>query len=206
MDNRFYENKYKKFKYIAGVDEVGRGPLFGPVVAAAVILPKDFSLEGLRDSKKVSKKNREKYAEIIKKEAIAYNIAVIDVDIINKVNIYEATKIAMMHAIEGLKVKPDVVLIDAMKLDIDILTESIIKGDDKSITISAASVIAKVYRDNLMLKYDVLYPEYDFKNNMGYGTKKHLEAIKKYGVTKYHRSDYAPVRKWLEEHDGKITR
>lgn len=206
MDNRFYENKYKKFKYIAGVDEVGRGPLFGPVVAAAVILPKDFSLEGLRDSKKVSKKNREKYAEIIKKEAIAYNIAVIDVDIINKVNIYEATKIAMMHAIEGLKVKPDVVLIDAMKLDIDILTESIIKGDDKSITISAASVIAKVYRDNLMLKYDVLYPEYDFKNNMGYGTKKHLEAIKKYGVTKYHRHDYAPVRKWLEEHDGKITR
>ena len=195
IDNYKYERNLfnKGINLIAGVDEVGRGPLIGPVVAAAVILPKDYKLEGLTDSKKLSEKKREYFYEIIKKDALAIGIGVIDEKRIDEINIYEATKEAMCEAINNLKIKPEHILIDAMPLDLDIPTTSIIKGDLLSITISAASVIAKVTRDHMLYEMDKEYPMYDLKNNKGYGTKKHLEAIKQYGITKYHRLSYKPV-------------
>ena len=195
FDNYKYEKElFKKgIKLIAGVDEVGRGPLIGPVVAAAVILPKDFHLDGLTDSKKLSEKKREEFAKIIKEQAIAVGIGSISEKRIDEINIYEATKEAMIMAINNLNPKPEHILIDAMKLDIDIPFTSIIKGDLLSISISAASVVAKVERDHMMYELDKKYPEYDLKNNKGYGTKKHLEAIKKYGINKYHRLSYKPV-------------
>ena len=195
IDNYKYEKELNEqgITLIAGVDEVGRGPLIGPVVAAAVILPKDFSLKGLTDSKKLSEKKREEYYEIIKKEAIAVGIGIISEKRIDEINIYEATKEAMIEAINNLNPKPEHILIDAMPLDIEIPRTSIIKGDLLSISISAASVIAKVTRDHLLYEIDKEYPMYDLKNNKGYGTKKHLEAIKQYGITKYHRLSYKPV-------------
>lgn len=195
IDNYKYEKELneKGITLIAGVDEVGRGPLIGPVVAAAVILPKDYHLEGLTDSKKLSEKKREYFYEIIKKEAISIGIGVVDEKKIDEINIYEATKVTMKEAINNLDVKPEHILIDAMPLDLDIPTTSIIKGDLLSITISAASVIAKVTRDHMLYVIDKEYPMYDLKNNKGYGTKKHIEAIKKYGITKYHRLSYKPV-------------
>lgn len=195
IDNYKYERdlNVRGINLIAGVDEVGRGPLIGPVVAAAVILPKDYKLEGLTDSKKLSEKKREYFYEIIKKDALAIGIGIIDEKRIDEINIYEATKEAMREAINNLKIKPEHILIDAMPLDLDIPTTSIIKGDLLSITISAASVIAKVTRDHMLYEMDKEYPMYDLKNNKGYGTKKHLEAIKQYGITKYHRLSYKPV-------------
>lgn len=195
IDNYKYERvlNQKGIALIAGVDEVGRGPLIGPVVAAAVILPSNYKLEGLTDSKKLSEKKREKFYEIIKKDAIAIGIGVISEKRIDEINIYEATKEAMKEAINNLKIKPEHILIDAMPLELDIPTTSIIKGDLLSISISAASVIAKVTRDHMLYDIDLEYPMYDLKNNKGYGTKKHLEAIKKYGITKYHRLSYKPV-------------
>lgn len=195
IDNYKYELELwnKGINLIAGVDEVGRGPLIGPVVAAAVILPKDFVLEGLTDSKKLSEKKRESFYQIIKEKAISIGIGVIDEKRIDEINIYEATKEAMIMAINNLNPKPEHVLIDAMPLDLTIPTTSIIKGDLLSISISAASVIAKVERDHMLYVIDKEYPMYDLKNNKGYGTKKHLEAIKKYGITKYHRLSYKPV-------------
>ncbi len=195
IDNYKYELElYKKgIELIAGVDEVGRGPLIGPVVAAAVILPKNFKLEGLTDSKKLSEKKREEFYKVIKEEAISIGIGIIDEKRIDEINIYEATKEAMYEAINNLSIKPEHILIDAMKLDLDIPTTSIIKGDLLSISISAASVIAKVTRDHMVYVIDKEYPMYDLKNNKGYGTKKHMEAIKKYGITKYHRLSYKPV-------------
>ena len=195
IDNYKYEKELKQqgIKLIAGVDEVGRGPLIGPVVAAAVILPVNFKLDGLTDSKKLSEKKREEYYEIIKKEAIAIGIGIISEKRIDEINIYEATKEAMKEAINNLTVKPEHILIDAMKLDLEIETTSIIKGDLLSISISAASVIAKVERDHMLYEIDKEYPMYDLKNNKGYGTKKHLEAIKQYGITKYHRLSFKPV-------------
>ena len=178
---------------IGGVDEVGRGPLIGSVVAACVVLPHDFVLEGLTDSKKLSEKKRNAFYEIIKKEAIAIGIGEVSEKVIDEVNIYEATKIAMKEAIKNTHIQLEHVLIDAMPLELDIPTTSIIKGDSKSISIAAASVIAKVTRDKMMYELDKIYPEYDLAHNKGYGTKKHLEAIKKYGITKYHRLSYAPV-------------
>lgn len=196
LDNKRYEKKYisEGFNLIAGVDEVGRGPLVGPVVAACVILPNDYKLEGLTDSKKLSEKKREYFDEIIKKDAICYGIGEVDNKIIDEINIYEATKLAMKKAIDNLKIKPDIVLTDAMKLDLDKKVVPIIKGDLKSQTISAASIIAKVYRDNLMKDLDKRYPYYNFKNNKGYPTKDHIEAIKKYGIIKEHRKTYAPIK------------
>lgn len=190
-----YERElYKKnINLIGGIDEVGRGPLIGPVVAACVILPKNFKLEGLTDSKKLSEKKRIKFNEIIQKEAISIAIGVVDAEQIDKINIYEATKVAMKKAVSNLEVKPEHILIDAMPLDLDIPTTSIIKGDSKSISIAAASVVAKVYRDNLLIKLDKEYPMYDLKHNKGYPTKKHIEAIEKYGICKYHRISYGPV-------------
>ena len=201
IDNYKYERELNKkgIKLIAGVDEVGRGPLIGPVVAAAVILPENYKLDGLTDSKKLSEKKREYYFEIIKRDALAIGIGIIDEKRIDEINIYEATKEAMKMAIDNLEIKPEHILIDAMPLDLDIPTTSIIKGDLLSITISAASVIAKVTRDHMIYELDKEYPMYDLKNNKGYGTKKHIEAIKKYGITKYHRLSYKPVSDYKDK-------
>ena len=196
-----YENELydKGLEYIGGVDEVGRGPLIGSVVAACVVLPKDFVLEGLTDSKKLSEKKREMFYDIILEKAIAVGVGIVDEKIIDKINIYEATKIAMKQAIKNTNIDLEHVLIDAMPLDIDIDTTSIIKGDAKSISIAAASVIAKVTRDRMMYDLDKKYPMYDLASNKGYGTKKHIEAIKEYGITKYHRLSFKPVSDYKDK-------
>lgn len=196
-----YENELyaKGVNLIGGIDEVGRGPLIGSVVTACVILPKDFVLEGLTDSKKLSEKKRNEYYKVIQEKAIAIGIGMVNEKEIDHINIYEATKVAMVMAINNLKIKPDYILIDAMKLDIDIPSLSIIKGDSKSISIAAASVIAKVTRDKMMYDLDEKYPEYDFKHNKGYGTKKHIEAIKEYGILKEHRLSFNPVSEYKEK-------
>ena len=195
-DNHRYEKKYydKGYSLIAGVDEVGRGPLVGPVVASAVILPKNYNLEGLTDSKKLSEKKRNYFYEIIQRDALAIGIGVIDSSVIDEINIYEATKLAMKDAISNLKIKPEIVLTDAMKLDTTFPIEPIIKGDFKSISIAAASVIAKVTRDKMMYELDEKYPCYNFKSNKGYPTKDHVEAIKKYGIIEEHRKSYEPIK------------
>ena len=193
--------KYEKELYdkginlIGGIDEVGRGPLIGPVVAACVILPKDFQLEGLTDSKKLSEKKRIAFDKVIREKAISIGIGEIDEKTIDKVNIYEATKLAMKKAVDNMNIKPEYLLIDAMPLDIGIESNSIIKGDSKSISIAAASVIAKVYRDNLLDDLDKIYPMYNLAKNKGYPTKEHIAAIEKYGICKYHRLSYGPVAK-----------
>ena len=191
----------KNITYIGGVDEVGRGPLIGPVVAACCVLPKDFILEGLTDSKKLTEKKREQFYPYIIEHAIAYGVGVVSPEVIDEVNIYEATKIAMKQAIEEVQkqVPLEHVLIDAMPLDIDIPTTSIIKGDAKSISIAAASVIAKVVRDHMMIELDQKYPMYGFKDHKGYPTKKHVEAIHKYGLIDGYRKTYGPVKEVLEE-------
>ena len=187
------------YKFIGGVDEVGRGPLVGPVVTACVILPEKFNLEGLTDSKKLTEKKRDYFFEEIKRQAISYGIGIVDEKRIDEINIYEATKEAMIQAINNCSIKPDYVLTDAMKLDLDIPVIPIIKGDLRSITISAASVLAKVTRDRMMYELDKKYPMYDFKNNVGYPTKKHLEAIEKYGIINEHRKSYGPVKEYIEK-------
>ena len=184
---------------VAGIDEVGRGPLVGPVVACAVILPKDFYMEEINDSKKLSEKKREMLYSVIMENAISVGIGVKSEKVIDEVNIYEATKLAMIDAVNNLSVKPEHLLIDAMKLDIDIPQTSIIKGDSKSESIAAASIVAKVTRDRMLDELDLVYPEYGFKNNKGYGTKKHLEAIKKYGVIDEHRRSFSPVSDALKK-------
>ena len=183
---------------IGGIDEVGRGPLVGPVVAACVILPLNYQLEGLTDSKKLSEKKREQFYEILKKEALSIGVGIISAEKIDEVNIYEATKLAMQDAIKNCALKPEYLLIDAMKLDTSIPSNSIIKGDSKSLSIAAASVIAKVTRDRMLIELDKKYPMYDFKHNKGYPTKKHLEAINQFGIIDLHRKSYAPVKEYLE--------
>ena len=184
---------------IAGVDEVGRGPLVGPVVTAAVILPVNYKLDGLTDSKKLSEKKRDYFYDIIIHDAISIGIGVKNEKIIDEVNIYEATKLAMYDAIRNLEIKPEHVLIDAMPLELEIPNTSIIKGDAKSLSIAAASVIAKVTRDRMMYELDKKYPMYNYKKNKGYPTKEHIEAINKYGITDYYRKTYGPVRDYLEK-------
>ncbi len=184
---------------IAGVDEVGRGPLVGPVVAAAVILPKNYFLEGLTDSKKLSEKKRNIFYKILQKEAIAIGIGVISSQKIDEVNIYEASKLAMLDALRNLKYKPEHVLIDAMKLDLDIPSTSIIHGDALSESIAAASVIAKVTRDEMMYELHKKYPEYHFNQHKGYPTKLHLECLEKYGPLENYRFTYKPVRDLIEK-------
>ena len=186
-------------KLIAGVDEVGRGPLVGPVVTAAVILPVNYKLEGLTDSKKLTPKKRDKFFDIIMQDAISVSIGMKDNKVIDEVNIYEATKLAMMDAINGLSVKPEHVLIDAMPLDLEIPHTSIIKGDAKSLSIAAASVIAKVTRDRMMDELDKKYPMYNYKKNKGYPTKEHIEAINKYGIIDGYRKTYGPVKEVIEK-------
>lgn len=201
LDNLKYEKKlYKEgIELIAGVDEVGRGPLIGPVVAAAVILPKNYKLDGLTDSKKLTEKKRNIFYEIIKRDAIAIGIGIKDENIIDEVNIYEATKLAMKDAIDKLSIKPEHVLIDAMPLELDVPTTSIIKGDIKSESIAAASVIAKVTRDSMMYELDKKYPLYGFGSHKGYPTKKHIEALEKYGLIEGYRKTYAPIKDMVKE-------
>lgn len=190
------------YENIAGCDEAGRGPLFGPVVAASVILPHDFVLEGLNDSKKLSEKKREKYYPIIMEKALAVSVSIVEADEIDKINIYEASRQGMLRSTNSLKVKPDYIITDAMPLDgfTSVPHEAIIKGDAKSITIAAASVIAKVTRDRIMYEIDKVHPEYEFKKHKGYPTKKHLELIEKYGIIDGYRRTYGPVKKYIEEH------
>ena len=188
------------FNNIAGVDEVGRGPLIGPVVTACVVLPHNFKLEGLTDSKKLSEKKRNEFCEYIKQNALAYSIGVVGPEEIDEINIYQASKKAMLLAIEDIrkKINVDYVFTDAMPLELDIPSLSIVKGDLKSITISAASVIAKVTRDNMMYELDKKYPQYKFGSHKGYPTKKHIEAINKYGLIEGYRKTYGPVKELIE--------
>ena len=202
IDNYEYEKKYWNmgFNNIAGVDEVGRGPLIGPVVTACVVLPHNFKLEGLTDSKKLSEKKRNEFCEYIKQNALAYSIGVVGPEEIDEINIYQASKKAMLLAIEDIrkKINVDYILTDAMPLELDIPSLSIVKGDLKSITISAASVIAKVTRDNMMYELDKKYPQYKFGSHKGYPTKKHIEAINKYGLIEGYRKTYGPVKELIE--------
>ena len=195
-------------RIIAGVDEVGRGPLAGPVVAAAVILPKDHTIEGLRDSKKISKKRRESLFPLIYEQAIDIGTGEVDVKTIDKINIREATFKAMKMALDDLSTIPDRALIDGHPLnDQSIPNEGIIGGDDKVDSIKAASIIAKVTRDRIMKEYSIIFPEYGFENHSGYGTKIHIEALEKYRATPIHRRSFKPVKnlmptfKWLVDHD-----
>ncbi len=197
MDKLEYERRLlnEGYKYICGVDEVGRGPLAGPVVCAAVIMPLDKLVEGVDDSKKIGKKKREIIAEKILDCAVACRICRIEREIIDEINILQATRLCMKNAVEGLSVKPDFVLTDGnMTLDISVPQTSIIKGDAKSYTIGAASIVAKVYRDNIMKEYAALYPQYGFETNAGYGSRSHIEAIEKYGLTPIHRRSF--TSKW----------
>lgn len=190
-EKELYNNGYT---LIAGTDEVGRGPLVGPVVAAAVILPKNYQLDGLNDSKKLSEKKRDKFYDIIMEDAISVGIGIIDEKIIDKVNIYEASRMAMIEAIRKLDVKPEYVLTDAMPMDIDIPSKSIIHGDALSLSIAAASVIAKVTRDRMMIELDEKYPMYGFAKHKGYPTKEHIANVMKYGVLDNYRLTYKPIK------------
>lgn len=190
FENELYNNG---INFIAGIDEVGRGPLVGPVVTAAVILPKDFYDERINDSKKLTEKKRELLYDVIMENALSVGIGMSSPEVIDEINILNATKKAMVEAVNNLSIKPEHLLIDAVKLDIDIPQTSIIKGDAKSQSIASASIIAKVTRDRMMLELDKKYPMYDFKHNKGYGTKKHIEALYKYGPLKEHRKSFAPV-------------
>ena len=184
---------------IAGVDEVGRGPLAGPVVAAAVILPKACKILGLNDSKKIPKSKHKEIYEAVLQNAIAIGIGIKDNQVIDQVNIYEATKLAMMEAIGQLEPQPQHLLIDAMKLDLPIPQTSIIKGDANSLSIAAASIVAKVTRDQMMEEFDCEYPGYDFTQNAGYGTANHLAGLDQLGVTPIHRRSFEPVKSMCED-------
>ena len=182
----------KGFKYVCGVDEAGRGPLAGPVCAAAVILPLNCEIEGLNDSKKLSEKKREMLFDVIKSKALAFSICYGTLEEIEEYNILNATFLAMNRSIESLEIKPDYCLIDGNRVpkEIKYPCETVVKGDAKSASIAAASILAKVSRDRIMLEYDQKYPQYGFKKHKGYGTKEHYEAIKKYGVCDIHRLSF----------------
>ena len=197
MDKLFYERELisQGRKLVCGVDEVGRGPLAGPVVCAAVIMPVDDIIEGVDDSKKLTAKRREKLAEEIKQKAIAWAICRVEPQVIDKINILEATRLCMKNAIESLNPSPDFVIVDGnMTLDITIPQKYLIKGDANSYSIGAASIIAKVYRDALMAEYAKDYPQYGFERHAGYGTAAHIQAIKDYGLTPIHRRSF--TTKW----------
>ncbi len=189
MEKQLYE---KGFEYICGIDEAGRGPLAGPVVVAGVIMPKDSMIEGVNDSKKVSEKKREKLYDVILEEAISYSVAIIGQDIIDEINILNATKQGVTKVVEELDVKPNLILVDALTHinTKGIPYDSIIKGDAKCYNIAAASIIAKVTRDRIMREWDEIYPQYGFINHKGYGTAKHIEALKEYGPCPIHRRTF----------------
>ena len=196
-----FDNQYKNnnIKLIAGIDEAGRGPLAGPIVAASVILPDDFKLLGLTDSKQINKMDRDMFFEYITKHALSYSVEVIDGSIIDKINIYQATILAMKNSYKRLKIKPDFLLIDAVNIEVnDIPYEPIIKGDAKSLSVAAASILAKVTRDRIMLNYHQKYPQYKFNKHMGYGTKEHLSAIEANGITPIHRKTFSPIKELLK--------
>ncbi len=189
IEQTIYDTGVEK---IAGIDEAGRGPLAGPVVIAAVIMPQDSMIEGVNDSKKVSEKKREKLYDLIIEEAISYSVSVIGQDVIDEINILNATKLGVKKVVEELKIKPDMILVDALT-NINtsgIEYQSIIKGDAKSYNIAAASILAKVTRDRIISSWDEIYPQYGFINHKGYGTKKHIEAIKEYGLCPIHRRSF----------------
>ncbi len=195
-----FENKYyaRGIQRIAGIDEAGRGPLSGPVVAAAVVLPAGIELAGVRDSKKLSARKRELLFDLIRQEATDMGIGIVHERQIDKLNILQATYLAMRRAVGSLKMRPEVLLVDGNPADLPgFQQESIIHGDDRSLSIAAASILAKVTRDRMMLQYDKVYPEYCLKKNKGYGTREHLEAIRSFGATPIHRKSFNPVRKYL---------
>lgn len=201
---REYENKYIEMGYnvIAGTDEAGRGPLVGPVVAACVVLPNDYNNDEINDSKKLTEKKREKLYDIIMRDALSVGVSIISAKEIDEINILEASRKGMIESFKeaNKKIKIDVLLTDAMEIKtLDIPVEKIIKGDAKSISIAAASIIAKVTRDRLLLELDKKYPEYGFSSHKGYPTKKHLEAIEKYGIFDEYRKTYGPVKKIIEK-------
>lgn len=192
MINIFENEGYEKgFTYIGGIDEAGRGPLAGPVVAAVVVFKPGTKIEGINDSKKLSEAKRDELFEIIKEEALDYGIGIVQKDEIDEYNILNATYMAMKKAVNCLKQKPDYLLVDAAHIpDVDIEQKSIIKGDSKSISIAAASIIAKVTRDSIMYEYDKMYPEYGFASHKGYGTDQHYKAIREHGITSIHRRSF----------------
>ena len=192
---------WDKNKTVAGVDEAGRGPLAGPVVVAAVILNPDIEIEGLNDSKKISEKKREELFEIIKETAIDWNVQIITAKKIDKINILQATFLGMEKAVKNLKVKPEVCLIDGNKIPdkLRCFAQAIIKGDSQFASIAAASILAKVYRDRIMMQLHKKFPMYNFKKNKGYPTREHLEAISKYGIISAHRKSYRPVREVIDK-------
>ena len=186
-----FEYKYSEYEYICGIDEVGRGPLAGPVMAAAVILPKDTEILYLNDSKKLSEKKREELYDIIMEKALAVGVGIAEKDVIDDINILNATYVAMRDAISKLKIKPDLLLVDAVHIpETDIKQVGIVKGDARSISIAAASIIAKVTRDRLMCELDKKYPGYDFASNKGYGTATHINALKTIGPCEIHRKTF----------------
>ena len=189
IDKSYFKEGYN---YICGIDEAGRGPLAGPVVVAAVIMPKDSMIEGVNDSKKVSEKKREKLYELIIEEAISYSVGIVDQNEIDRINILNATKAGLTEAVRTLKVKPELILVDALT-NIDtcgVPYQSIIKGDAKSYSIAAASIIAKVTRDRIMREWDKVYPQYGFEKHKGYGTAAHISAIKENGLCPLHRLSF----------------
>ncbi|MGX7348977.1 ribonuclease HII [Dolosicoccus paucivorans] len=203
LDKKEYDQKlsYERqlwltHPFVAGVDEVGRGPLAGPVVAASVILPTDPQLLiGVNDSKQLSRVKRQHFVDLIKKVALSYAVAVVDAPIIDELNIYQATRLAMKQAVEQLSLQPDALLIDAMMIESDLFQKSLVKGDQQSLSIAAASILAKEYRDQIMREYHQKYPQYGFDRHMGYGTKEHLEALKEWGPCPIHRYSFDPVKK-----------
>ncbi|UTI40538.1 ribonuclease HII [Niallia sp. RD1] len=198
MNHYEKEIRNQGYTYIAGIDEVGRGPLAGPVVTAAVILPEDFYLPGIDDSKKLSEKKRELFYEVIQQEAIAIGVGIIQPAEIDRINIYQATKKGMLEAVQELSQTPDYLLIDAMKLATPYPSQSLIKGDSKSVSIAAASIIAKVTRDRMMKELHQEYPDYHFASNVGYGTQEHLVALKECGITIHHRKSFSPIKEMVE--------
>lgn len=201
MDKLIYERELlsRGYKLIAGVDEVGRGPLAGPVVTAAVIMPTDDIIEGVDDSKKLSERKREKLAELIKSKAIAYSVARIESEEIDEINILNAVKKCMYNAVKSLTIMPDITLVDGVDLHLPIPAEYVVKGDSLSYSIGCASIVAKVYRDNLMKEYAKEYPEYGFEKHKGYGTKNHIETIKEIGPCKLHRKTF--IKNFWEERE-----
>ena len=194
-----YEKTFwAKNETVAGVDEVGRGPLAGPVVTAAVIIDDNFDLTDVNDSKKLSAKRRQELFPLILKEAVSVAIGLKSPQVIDEINIYEADRLAMAEAVKNLDVKPDALLVDAMQVPVKLPQVRLIKGDSKSNSIAAASIVAKVFRDNLMADYAKIYPEYHFDENAGYGTQAHLQALAKYGPTPIHRKTFAPVNSFYK--------
>lgn len=197
FEEKLYDDGYHQ---ICGVDEAGRGPLAGPVVVAACILPPFLRIEGINDSKQLSAKKRSELFKIIIKNAIDYKIVFVSEKDVDELNIYQATKKGMLEAIQGLSIKPDYVLIDAMPLgELQIPHDSIIHGDARCASVAAASILAKVTRDEYMEKMDIKYPNYGFKKHKGYGTKAHMEALEKYGPCEIHRKTFAPVSKYYSK-------